>query len=66
MSIEYKFIVGVGLSNCNQEEVISVEELGYSDDEWSKFSDGDRSEILQEFCNGWVFEYIDAGWEEVE
>jgi hypothetical protein len=66
MTISYKFIVGVGLSNCNQEEIITVEELGFNDDEWLRLSSDEQDRELDDFINEWVFEYIDSGWEKVD
>ena len=30
----YKFSLGIGLVNCYQEETVTVEEMGYSEEDW--------------------------------
>jgi hypothetical protein len=52
---------GANHASCNKKRV-SVEDIGYSDEEWRKLSEDDRDHEAKEFA----FSESEWGWVEVE
>ena len=66
MSTEYKMSLSIGFAGIKHEEVISVNDYGFSDEAWEALSEQAKEheldEILKEFCN----DLIDAAIYEVK
>ena len=60
--ITYKFCLGIGISGAVHEDECTVEELGYSDEEWSKLSPEKQEEELETAYIEWRDNFIDGGW----
>ena len=60
---EYTFYVGIGLAGCTREETFSVEDLGFSEEEWKDMDDDEKEELLSGWWDDWHINYIDGGWE---
>jgi len=59
----YKFTLGIGYPGAEHEEIITVEEMGYTDGEWNALTENEREEDLLENWKDWSNNYIDGGWE---
>ena len=58
---KFKFRVSTGFVGAAREEIVEI-----SDDEFEGFTESERNELIQETFNEWMWDRIDAGWEEVE
>ena len=61
--IKYKFKLSIGLSNCEQEEEVTVDDLGYTEAQWVELEEKAKVDVLQAYCDDWIFEYVEAGFE---
>ena len=63
MTIKYKMYLGIGFAGETCEDTISVEKMGYTDEEWNNLSGTDKDSELEEVWKYWSNNYIDGGWE---
>ena len=63
---KYKLTLFIGIHNACQEDYITIEEMGFTEQEWNALTDENKNEILQENWNDWSNNFIDGGWELVE
>ncbi len=61
--IAYKFTLGIGYAGAGHEEGMTVDDMGYTDEEWNELSEEQRESELQENWTDWSNNYIDGGWE---
>jgi len=66
MTIKYKFTLNIGYSGCDQKEEFTIEELGYTNDEWILLSEEAKKDILYDCLTNWSYDHIDKGYELIE
>lgn len=62
----YKIYCETGFAGGRHEDTVSIEDLGYSEEEWSELNSEEIEKILDDYVAEWVNSYIESGWEEVE
>ena len=60
--ITYKLTLGIGFLS-QQEDEITVEEMGYTEDEWNGLTNGEQEDILEEHWKDWMYNHLDGGWQ---
>ncbi len=61
----YKFTLSIGYPSANREDEMTVEQIGYDEQEWADLSKEDKDSELQEAWNDWSTNYIEGGWETI-
>lgn len=57
---------GITLDRSTKEQIESMEELGFTQEELESKSDEEIAKELQEMYENWQANYLDAGWAVVE
>ena len=60
--IIYELTVGVGYVNAIRKDTMTVEEMGYTYEDWEKLDNNEKEEILQKCWKDWSNNFIDGGW----
>ena len=60
---EYTFTLSIGFSNASQEETVTVEDIGFSENDWNnELTEKQREGELFGFWKDWCNNYIDGSW----
>jgi hypothetical protein len=62
----YKLYCKTGFAGATHEGTVDIDELGYSEEEWSKLNPKQIEEILDDYVQEWIANFIEPGWTEVE
>jgi hypothetical protein len=62
----YKFTLGIGYARAEHEEEMTIDDMGYTDEEWNNLTEDQREDELLENWKDWSNNYIDGGWRIVE
>jgi hypothetical protein len=62
----YKLYCKTGFASAIHEDTVNIDELGYSEEEWSKLNPKQIEEILDNYVQEWISNFIEPGWTEVE
>lgn len=57
---------GVALCRSTEEQIETMKELGFTQEELDTKSDEEIEKVLQELYDDWEANYLDAGWAIVE
>lgn len=63
--ITYDFTLNIGYSQAQQQDVVTVKEMGYTDEEWRKLTPDKKEKVLNETWQDWANNFIDGGWAEI-
>lgn len=63
---QYKFWLETGYSGASHEETMTVEDMGYTEEEWQEFTFQDKEDILESIYVDLRSNWIDGGWTKVE
>lgn len=61
----YKFSVGIDLVGCKREETVTVEDIGYSEEDWDAMTYKEREKEFEEQWKEFIWNHIDGNWEEI-
>ncbi|MBT6052877.1 MAG: hypothetical protein HOG49_39250 [Candidatus Scalindua sp.] len=59
----YKLTLSIGYVNGNREEEITVEDMGYTEEEWDELTPEEKDLKLEAHWTDWSNNYIEGGWE---
>jgi len=62
MKVRFICDSGANIDSARKSKWFDTEDLGYSDEEWSKLSDLDKYKEAE----SWSYEHIEIYWEETE
>jgi hypothetical protein len=62
----YEFTLGIGFVGAEHKEEFTLDDMGYTQEEWDKLEDKDKEEELRTNWNDWSNNYIDGGWDIVK
>lgn len=63
---KYKLWLSIGYAGAKNTDVVSVEDLGFSQDEWDKLTQSEKDKELRSYHDGWVGNFLDSGWELID
>ena len=62
MKVEFYVNSGANIHSCNKSELMNVEELGYSEEEWNNLTEDEKWKEAEQWAN----EYLEIGYIEEE
>jgi hypothetical protein len=60
----FRIKVSIGYSSTRQAE-ITLDDLGYEEEEWEALPVSDRNDVLYEYTKEWANDYIELDYNEV-
>jgi len=63
--IKIKFSLSIGLSGGEQDDLASVADYGYSDEEWLALTPKEKEALINEWVTDWAGNYIDYSGVEI-
>ena len=63
--IKYLFTFSSGFVGARQEEEFTVQDLGYSENEWNLLNPVEQENVLSSNWEDWINNYIDGGWQKI-
>ena len=65
MAIRIKFYLSIGMALGNRDDLASVSDYGYSDEEWLALTPKEREALIDEWATEWAGNYIDYSGAEI-
>ena len=63
--MQWKVYFDPGILDGRRETIITLDDLGYTEEEWNTLNSEEREKVLDEYVQDWVSSFCNFGWTEI-